>query len=128
MRGEYYLRFRDIDSGYGSPPHAWGIRRDLARPIRQLRFTPTCVGNTILTFLHGLAYRFTPTCVGNTQGFGKTDQTVAVHPHMRGEYDTNIPTWSCLSVHPHMRGEYAGIWQDRSDSCGSPPHAWGIRY
>ncbi len=31
----------------GSPPPAWGIRLDLGVVGDELRFTPTCVGNTI---------------------------------------------------------------------------------
>ena len=147
MRGEYIAVL--IDSAYpdGSSPHAWGIRHGPAGGVPQLRFIPTCVGNT---------------CSKCCSGIQKP-----VHPHMRGEYRARrsaasrasgssphawgirnswpdrrrrtrfIPTcvgntsssakWARgWTVHPHMRGEYwcrrAGVEYDD----GSSPHAWGI--
>jgi len=128
MRGEYYIWPSSMSNTIGSPPHAWGVLRQDGERHHQSRFTPTCVGSTLL--LTGWFYYYT------------------VHPHMRGEYPMidlwdhvnpgspphawGIPlrqplllnqarftptcvgnTTSCLrpcrtpSVHPHMRGEYA---------------------
>ena len=147
VRGEYsqgatlMLRLR------GSSPRAWGIRPHLVREDAQMRFIPTCVGNTLLLML---LIRFLP-----------------VHPHVRGEYFTGvitgsrslgssprawgihaekkqqnsigrfIPTcvgnthtgrsgYSPLSVHPHVRGEYRQVLVQTRQGYGSSPRAWGI--
>ncbi len=66
MRGEYlYLKIIYIKNT-GSPPHAWGIRQPYRDAVKDIRFTPTCVGNTS-------ALRFDLS-------------HHSVHPHMRGEY------------------------------------------
>src|SRR4030042_696327 len=46
MRGEYGFNQKLNCIGYGSPPHAWGIRDGEHRSDERQRFTPTCVGNT----------------------------------------------------------------------------------
>ena len=51
--------------------------------------------------------RFIPTCVGNTRSDVYIIRSLAVHPHMRGEYDDG--------------------YEDGLLSDGSSPHAWGIR-
>ena len=88
MRGEYICWAGAFGWPLGSSPHAWGIRRADAHLQRVGRFIPTCVGNTWPADApHG---------------------ALSVHPHMRGEYDTN----------------------DLGDllRTGSSPHAWGIHY
>ena len=63
MRGEDLIVFRFQSTGYdGSPPHAWGRLHDSLTRTSPARL---CVGRS-----HPLA-----------------NQTVAVHPHMRGEDD-----------------------------------------
>ena len=71
---------------YGSPPRAWGIRPCGTYTEAHRRFTPTCVGNTSLLF--------------------QLSDKFAVHPHVRGEYNS-----------PKLR---------RLCEDGSPPRAWGI--
>ena len=116
--------------GNGSPPHAWGIpicrRRSSISPsvhphtrgeyerrrggsVHRHRFTLTRVGNTGDEDVgdHGVP-RFTPTRVGNT--------TSASTP------------FSASAVHPHTRGEYTCHWPVLTQTNGSPPHAWGIRW
>ncbi len=66
MRGEYGLVYRLIRGSSGSPPHAWGIRKELGGNYERDRITPTCVGNTQR---------------GVQESERKKD-----HPHMRGEY------------------------------------------
>ena len=51
--------------------------------------------------------RFIPTCVGNTAKSARQHQTVAVHPHVRGEHPSN-----CTGFLP---------------TYGSSPRAWGTR-
>ena len=128
MRGERPIVGMKEWGGNGSPPHAWGILHDFLIHFAVVRFTPTCVGNTLSHWYflknpsgspphawgtldlvrqgHHLV-RFTPTCVGNTPSTSGTPIHVTVHPHMRGEY-----TKATLTIPAHA---------------GSSPHAWGIR-
>ena len=106
MRGEYLRFFPMREKPRGSSPHAWGIRARMAALNAEVRFIPTCVGNTDF-----LAVR---------------DLLTAVHPHMRGEYPRLPARLSLESVHPHMRGEYFAAIFPRSSIFGSSPHAWGI--
>ncbi len=87
MRGEYSTSRMCVVRSTGPPPHAWGI--------------PPC------RCRHGSGRGSTPTCVGNTSGPRTGRATMAVHPHMRGEYR-----------------RHRGLL-DRAP--GPPPHAWGIR-
>ena len=86
VRGEYGGVKSETVVELGSSPRAWGILEHLESSRAECRFIPTCVGNT-------------------TNGNGTTC-TVAVHPHVRGEYC--IP---CLKI---LQGR------------GSSPRAWGI--
>ncbi len=128
LRGEYVQVNGERVAVDGSPPPAWGIRGQPAPRRAGRRFTPTCVGNTVVVdqehrrrlvhphlrgeYAHPAAHvgvidRFTPTCVGNTFA-------PPLHRH--------APT-----VHPHLRGEYFLTSSMRACHFGSPPPAWGIR-
>ena len=126
-RGEYGRNSQRHECHIGSPPHTWGIRCHTSRPVIEIRFTPTHVGNT------PTQYQVFLRC--------------PVHPHTRGEYllaffyffhEVGSPphTWGILfivitgsswrrftpthvgntmsltnsycscTVHPHTRGEY----------------------
>ena len=114
MRGEHFHPYSHFTAQPGSSPHAWG--------------TPTVARFDCST------YRFIPTCVGNTSLPPLLDPFEAVHPHMRGEHETNtiealakarfIPTCvgnttgrrlstQSAAVHPHMRGEHTARSIDR---------------
>ena len=71
-RGEYEGEPFVILPRFGSPPHAWGIRR-----VGPLRLLPG---------------RFTPTRVGNTLDNDLEKARPQVHPHTRGEYSAVTPT------------------------------------
>src|SRR5262245_33873744 len=107
MRGEHPTCWRVAIPSFGSSPHAWGTRRGRGRPRGELRFIPTCVGNTSripspstaipvhphMRGEHGgvgdgraSSTRFIPTCVGNTVPHQSALTLEAVHPHMRGEH------------------------------------------
>ena len=86
VRGEYPARVNSPVWQRGSSPRAWGI---LSRPGRMRQ-----------------AARFIPTCVGNTSMKANMVSSVAVHPHVRGEYCWPSPAWK--------------------RSPGSSPRAWGI--
>ena len=86
MRGEYNIYSVFVFLLPGSPPHARGIPCSLTGSKPYQRFTPACAGNTRL--------------------FGFVDETIKVHPRMRGEY----PEWKVYT----------------NKQVGSPPHARGI--
>ena len=88
MRGEHAARSGSTAESSGSSPHAWGTPPGRRPCAVRSRFIPTCVGNT---------KRRTRCCV-----------TRAVHPHMRGEHESDPPAI-------------------RFDD-GSSPHAWGTRH
>ncbi len=147
MCGEYGAHLTLEIKNYGSPPRVWGILPNIAQRIDNLRFTPTCVGNTRL-----MVCRSTP---------------AAVHPHVCGEYSADgMPfhasrgspprvwgihwptsvdcrparfTPTCVGntmavrsmsrrtpVHPHVCGEYRVAARMAVSRCGSPPRVWGI--
>ncbi len=103
----------------GSLPRAWGILECLMS-IRELRFTPTCVGNTSIAPETDVPPPFTPR-VGNTFslpfiGFGSPPRAWGIPSQQRERLvhrftprawgNTKIVcTWPC-PVHPHVRGEY----------------------
>jgi len=146
-RGEFLGGRIFADNISGSPPHAWGIRKNENNRCNIFGFTPTRVGNSIL---HPNHYRLTP-----------------VHPHTRGEFinilkkegawigspphawgircnsifaqldirftPTRVGNSCAVSVtgavppvHPHTRGEFVIQLLIASVIIGSPPHAWGI--
>src|SRR5262245_22266255 len=146
MRGEYIVSLAELMEGKGSPPHAWGIQAILRLQSAQIRFTPTCVGNTPAS----ASIRSRPT----------------VHPHMRGEYASSrgssngapgspphawgirdLPaldptalrfTPTCVgntpgstrpgpagTVHPHMRGEYGHHRRRGAPAVRFTPHCGG---
>ena len=111
----------------GSSPRAWGI--------------------PAATDAGGGEIRFIPTCVGNTMSDAYAAELASVHPHVRGEYARRrhsrnfprrfIPT--CVgntadqrrcarhaTVHPHVRGEYSAARLMARCKHGSSPRAWGI--
>ena len=128
MRGEYQNDGKGFSIISGSPPHAWGIHNVERRIPGNIRFTPTCVGNTYrrwrtLTPRNGspphawgihtsigdddVAPRFTPTCVGNTYCFAISSVRLSGSPpHAWGIRKVNEDGSITITVHPHMRGEY----------------------
>ena len=148
MRGELSITHVKGTMFNGSSPHAWGTRGGDGCVRRDLRFIPTCVGNS----WHQ----------------SRTASSTSVHPHMRGELmkargipaskDGSSPhAWgtrrlpgrvhevprfipTCVgnsfydvsdsisfTVHPHMRGELERTRWSRTVESGSSPHAWGTR-
>ena len=90
--------------------------------------------------------RFTPTHVGKRDTLIKSQVTIAVHPHARGEKLTPLATDSPIggspprtwgkgrwpwrtgprrSVHPHARGEKGLVAGAAPQDPGSPPRTWG---
>ena len=129
MRGEYLHASTTTTGLCGSPPHAWGILDNCQSwHLTACGSPPHAWG--ILTKLHSLSRqactRFTPTCVGNTLIAIFLQQSFAVHPHMRGEYADGIPISGIYGGSPpHAWGILCSL---SPPVClfGSPPHAWGI--
>ena len=148
VRGEYTFHEISRPSRFGSSPRAWGILGNYASSVLQIRFIPTCVGNT--------------------SGYAGAYCHPSVHPHVRGEYvappfsgrhgagssprawgiprivqffavlrrfiPTCVGNTQCdrgtghqTAVHPHVRGEYGPAHGGKRAGHGSSPRAWGIR-
>ena len=88
MRGELALEFSTYTKADGSSPHAWGTLD--------------------LLFIELFLGRFIPTCVGNSLSSSRSDREPTVHPHMRGE----------------LQSQSRVIYTVR----GSSPHAWGTQH
>ncbi len=86
IRGEYRTPNWCVPTAYGSSPHPWGIQ----------------LVNGFLKII----VRFIPTSVGNT---------LSIRSHARS-----------MAVHPHIRGEYVMIVDSHPVYGGSSPHPWGI--
>ena len=86
IRGEYIQLDAHPLFARGSSPHPWGIRPRCGCPSARQRFIPTSVGNT--------------------REEKEVVQSIAVHPHIRGEYQTSK--------------------QSIRSQDGSSPHPWGI--
>ena len=133
----------------GSPPPAWGtLRADLCL-LAQVRFTPTCVGNTSSRFIWSSFSTGSPPPAWGTLSHRSCHRcTRTVHPHLRGEHvvvsryaseDARFTptcvgnTGACLgsdtrpAVHPHLRGEHVLDVVRLRLGLGSPPPAWGTR-
>ena len=85
MRGEPRIWPRTHNNPLGSSPRAWGTQAERIAEWLELRFIPTCVGNP--------SYK------------GIQQESIAVHPHVRGEP---------IDIIKNTRGEF-----------GSSPRAWG---
>ncbi len=70
MRGEHNAIITAISHENGSSPHAWGTQIQMVQQRIEMRFIPTCVGNT------SILVEFSS---GDT-----------VHPHMRGEHANDV--------------------------------------
>ena len=67
IHGEYEKSFGCLRALGGSPPHTWGILIEAFHRLQQSRFTPTYMGNTIVTHI--------------------ASRLPTVHPHIHGEYN-----------------------------------------
>jgi len=108
MRGENSVYSGNCVIIRGTPPHAWGKRRQRSGSRGPCRYTPTCVGKT--------------------PNFAKLSDLFTVHPHMRGEneqiHDSLSPQ---RGTPPHAWGK-RHIHAGNELPAGTPPHAWGKRW
>ena len=147
MRGEYASAQIALSLIRGSPPHAWGIHSKTWRKTNHTRFTPTCVGNTLILALSVLFSTVHPHMRGEYLYYNRKQKTFnGSPPHAWGILGNYIYsnvfnrfTPTCVGntinsdnssgfwpVHPHMRGEYVFFADIPENKDGSPPHAWGI--
>jgi len=91
----------------GSSPRAWGTLNDIALSVLDVRFIPTCMGNSR-----------TPS--GSGTG-------TPVHPHVHGELDgTEVPLLDKTGSSPRAWG--TRIRMSYNDlAIGSSPRAWGTQ-
>ena len=128
VRGEDRVRSTNPGYCFGSPPRAWGGRRQ-----------DPC---------GGAARRLTPTCVGRTWCGQGTWRRRPAHPHVRGEDSRSTPAASAIrgspprawGGHPPVRarrpavrltptcvGRTTRVGSAGMGDPGSPPRAWGGR-
>ena len=126
VRGEDVAGAATHDDVNGSPPRAWGRPRGSRQATASPRFTPTCVGKTILDQERFYILAVHPhvrgeDCNSNVELLGDCGSPPRAwgRPHMlafAGAVTRFTPTcvgktsgqWACAvdaAVHPHVRGE-----------------------
>ena len=146
VRGDLYQGFRLLLCQFGSPPRAWGPRWT-KRPITRLRrFTPTCVGTSIKSWLSwllpavhphvrgDLAFSLIhcsrksgspPRAWGPPRGMAAGRATMRFTPTCVGTSSYGLLHHFGAPVHPHVRGDLPTRAAKPARSSGSPPRAWG---
>ena len=106
--GEYVPAAAAPNTTPGSPPRVWGIQQEVRQFMKQQRFTPTGVGNTMIISV--------------------TKTGSSVHPHGCGEYDSHPhPIRHHKRFTPTGVGNTPAIRGGQFRRCGSPPRVWGIQ-
>ncbi len=147
-RGENFNDPMTTSTRSGSPPRAWGKRRNLAGVEHELRFTPTRVGKTNLLPVIMGAKTVHPHARGENSASRASVRMVRGSPprawgkqvgpvplvHERRFTPTRVGKTMELvvrsqrpTVHPHARGENSTPRPNRKLTPGSPPRAWGKR-
>ncbi len=113
-------------SGKGSPPRVWGKQFPVALQNQSVRFTPTCVGKTRITYHLSLLVTVHPHVCGENKQIIKIPATTTGSPprvwgkliqvRVRGMRSRFTPT--CVGKTQH-------ILEYMSAGCGSPPRVWG---
>ena len=89
----------------GTPPRVWG--------------KPSC------GYTNDTMGRYTPTCVGKTILSRSAVRRVTVHPHVCGENEPHFLAHIAEKVHPHVCGENSGLIYFVIALSGTPPRVWG---
>ena len=108
IHGEYSSLKSQLAMSGGSPPHTWGILNALWDIERQLRITPTYMGNTLLLLPNSNVIS------------GSPPHTWGIPRYLDDRSGNN-------EDHPHIHGEYHVSGLSKQLARGSPPHTWGIR-
>ncbi len=145
--GECVVRLRLGAAAGGSPPRLWGMPRPAHRRPKQVRFTPTPVGNAEVRYNSTCNLTVHPhacgECDAQTSGINKAGgspprlwgmQRMAPS-RFRGWRFTPTPVGNAASlviaphlasVHPHACGECTAKRLGREPQGGSPPRLWGM--
>jgi hypothetical protein len=138
------------DRPHGSPPRAWGERRQPVREGHVHQFTPHVRGDSGKTGfgehdcmtvdgspprawgqrVRGVSgrfvRRFTPTCVGTAPMTAVPQPEVHGSPPVRGNSAARGPPTPAFAVHPHVRGDSGDrTGRRRRRPGGSPPTSVG---
>ncbi len=132
----------------GSPPRVWGQLGGGYPERKALRFTPTCVGTTLIATGAGSVYSVHPHVCGDNgerfdhcvKGCGSPPRVwgqrikpdnmlwhVRFTPTCVGTTDRRQSPTANPAVHPHVCGDNRREEQDDDDLDGSPPRVWGQR-
>ena len=146
MRGEQSVFSTRPQPMHGSSPRAWGTGLQFVSLLYQLRFIPTCVGNSGFDGFKCLPCSVHPhvrgeqaskrfsnlsTCGSSPRAWGtETHQPSHIHslrfiPTCVGNRVSVYTSHYFQSVHPHVRGEQMPASFFSSVICGSSPRAWG---
>ena len=146
--GEYSVSAISNGKAGGSPPRVWGILRAVNIRRQPLRFTPTCVGNTLVVRPYLAANAVHPHVCGEYLATVQADYDLCgspprvwgIHLHLVSDWDPTRFTPTCVGnttvaycpnamkpVHPHVCGEYGPLSYELATINGSPPRVWGIR-
>ena len=146
VRGDDLLGARDLARVRGSPPRAWGRPLPSGARYFVVRFTPTCVGTTLLrrpkpwlrpVHPHVRGDDFSvyasasavsgspPRAWGRRIRRGPSHFLIGSPPRAWGRR-VSMPRASASStVHPHVRGDDGQEVTVDGGAGGSPPRAWG---
>ena len=132
----------------GSPPRVWGQLSDSVYGWSMVRFTPTCVGTTIVLSTNGYTVTVHPhVCGDNPTPIASISSTSWFTPRVWGQHRSRCSsrrprrfTPTCVGttrrshqqhleqpVHPHVCGDNAPIASATLRTTGSPPRVWGQR-
>ena len=89
----------------GSPPRVWGNLSGTMADAAGDRFTPTCVGKSIVGVTAPTGQRFTPTCVGKSSSSRHSRDRRRFTPTCVGKSSRRCQSTVADSVHPHVCGE-----------------------
>ena len=149
IHGEYPVLVLTDGGHTGSPPHTWGIHKLSGDYQKEVRITPTYMGNTLLCrsapssvldhpHIHGEYYAFdvdrlkpigSPPHTWGILMFGILNvQQVRITPTYMGNTGVDDSGAIFTEDHPHIHGEYSNLAPQIQCIVGSPPHTWGIHY
>ncbi len=146
VRGEHHKILPNTHTAAGSSPRAWGTPMTGVTVAFDVRFIPTCVGNTKarpssapprsvhphVRGEHSVMFSAPSSSSGSSPRAWGTPMELAWFPMTRRFIPTCVGNTGCLlrsaqtgPVHPHVRGEHAPLALPVMMMAGSSPRAWG---
>ena len=126
--GEHFFHIQLDLFFLGSSPRVWGTPSYPELRLPEVRFIPTCVGNTTVSSASHQIYRFIPTCVGNTITLLYLRFSTRFIPTCVGNTPNTKFDDAQSSVHPHVCGEHFRGWDTFHINLGSSPRVWGTLF